>query len=220
MVPEEGQVAEGWGMGSKWGWPDTPGHIVGRAGRGGTGQGRAGGQFGKLGVPTDRYLVESFQKCFWLGQRWKGGSYHLEGPRWRRRGRCGLRDHVEGWWWSGGLMGSLARWELELEVRGCGDWHPGGRLRGGGHSGGGGRGRREVGGWGQWALRGLGWGPQRGLGWAWGRGGWGAGWWWSTQLILDHEDTRQSWGTLGLRAGVQGGLHGWAGQALGLGWRA
>lgn len=54
----------------------------GRAGRGG-----AGGQFGKLGVPTDRYLVESFQKCFWLGQRWKGGSYHLEGPRWWWRGR-------------------------------------------------------------------------------------------------------------------------------------
>lgn len=147
------------------------------------------GRWGKSGVPTDGYLVESFQKCFWLGQCRKGGGYHLEGPRWWWRGCCGLRDHVEGWWWSGGLMGPLARWELEPEVRGRGDRQPGGRLRGGGRGRGGG-GRREVGGWGQWALRGLGWGSQRGLGWAWGRGGWGAGRWGGTQLILDDEDTR------------------------------
>lgn len=77
-----------------------------------------------------------------------------------------------------------------------------------------------MGGWGQRALRRLGWGPQRGLRWAWGRGGWGASRWCSTQLILDDKDARQSRGTLRWGAGVQAGLGGWAGQALGLGRRA
>lgn len=175
-------------MGSQWGGRCTGqgcGHTVDKAGRG---KGPVSGG-GELGVAADGYLVESFQKCFWLGQRWEGGGYHLEGPRWWRRGCRGLRDHVEGWWRSRGLMGSLARWELELEVRGCGDRQPGRRLRGGGHGRGGG-GRREVGGWGQWALWRLGWGSQRRLGWARGCGGWGAGWWWGAQLILDDKDAR------------------------------
>lgn len=154
--------------------------------------------------PCLNYLVKSFQKSLRLGQRREGGGHHLEGPRRQWGGRCGLRDQMEGWRGRGGLVGSLARRELELEVRRRRGWQSGRCLRGG-HNRGGGR-RREVGAWGQWPLRGLGGGAKRGLGWTWGNGGRGAGWWGYAQLVLDDKDARQSGRDLGWGARVQGGL--------------
>lgn len=161
-------------------------------------------QWGGLGPAPLHYLVKSVQKSLLLGQRREGGGHHLESPRRRWGGCCGLGDQMQGRRGRGGLVGPLAGRELELEVWRRGGRQPGGCL-GGGHDGGGG-GRREVGGWGQRPLRGLGRGSQGGLGGAWGSGDRGAGRCGDAQLVLDDEDARQGGGGLGRGAGVQSGL--------------
>lgn len=200
-----GMVGRGGGPG--WDLPADQhrGSGAGKGPQAGGGLRGGGGSPGfALEKDSGRHLVKSFQKSLRLGQRREGGSHHLEGPRRQWGGRCGLRDQMEGWRGRGGLVGSLARRELELEVRRRRGWQSGRCLRGG-HNRGGGR-RREVGAWGQWPLRGLGGGAKRGLGWTWGNGGRGAGWWGYAQLVLDDKDARQSGRDLGWGARVQGGL--------------
>lgn len=155
-------------------------------------------------VPASDYLVKSLEKSLRLGQRREGGGHHLEGPRRRWGGRCGLRDQVEGRRGCGGLVGPLAGRELELEVRWRRGWQPGSCIRGGHDRGCGGG--REVGGWGQRPLWGLGRGAQGGLRGAWGSRGRCAGRWGDSELVLDDKDARQSGGCLGWGARVQGGL--------------
>lgn len=68
-------------------------------------------------APASNYLVKSLEKSLRLGQRREWGGHHLEGPRRRWGGRCGLRDQVEGRRGRGGLVGPLAGRVLQLEVR-------------------------------------------------------------------------------------------------------